>query len=135
MRKHIVLSILVALLFNSLGTLFTANTILTNAQNYVDEDSVLICTGSTYKWISLSAFELTGKVKFVDAPEDAPDNLHEIKCIYAFLADHNPDTLWPFAPTPLILPVNSNTAISYFSALYATSKHQLALSRAPPLIS
>ena len=133
--KYIALSLLIALLFNSLGTLFAANSMLTYAQSFADEDRVLICTGSTYKWISLATFELTGKVKFVDAPENAPANLHEVKCTYAYLADHNPDTLGLMTQSQLTLAINSNTAIGYFSALFATARHQLAQSRAPPLIS
>jgi hypothetical protein len=108
---------------------------LAYAQGFADEDRVLICTGSTYKWISLATFELTGKVEFLDPPENAPSNLQEIKCSYAFLADPNPDTLWPTTQPPAVLPVNTNTAIGYFNALYAPARHQLSLSRAPPYFS
>lgn len=135
MRKYIALSVLTALLFNSVGALFAASSMLTYAQGFADEDRVLICTGSTYKWISLSTFELTGKVEYVDAPENAPSNLQEIKCSYAYLADHNPGPPWLTAQVQLTLPLNSNTAIGYFSALYATARHQLALTRAPPTFS
>jgi hypothetical protein len=135
MRKYIALSVLIALLFNSVGALFAASSMLTYAQSFADEDRVLICTGSTYKWISLSAFEVTGKVVFVDAPENTPANLQEVKCSYTYLADPNPGVFWPTTQPELCLPVNSNTTIGFFNALYASAKHQLALSRAPPTLS
>jgi len=134
-RKYIALSVLVALLFNSVGSLFAASSMLTYAQGFVDEDRVLICTGSTYKWISLSTFELTGKVEFVEAPENAPSNLQEIKCSYAYLADPNPDHYCEIMQPAFTLPIVSNITIGYFDAIYATARHQLALTRAPPTFS
>jgi hypothetical protein len=126
---------LLALLFNSVGTLFAASSMLRYAQGFEDEDRVLICTGSTYKWISLSTFEQTGKVEFVDAPENAPTSLKEIKCSYAYLADPNSDSLWVTTQTNLNLPVVSNLSIDYFGAIFATARHTLSLSRAPPTYS
>jgi hypothetical protein len=123
------------MLFNSVGSLFAASSMLSYAQGFADEDRVLICTGSTYKWISLSTFELTGKVEFVDAPENAPSTLQEIKCSYAYLADPNPDNLWLTKQLNDTLPITSSVAIGYFGAIYATARHQLALTRAPPTFS
>jgi hypothetical protein len=124
-----------ALLFNSIGALFAASSMLTYAQGFADEDKVLICSGSTYQWMSLSTFELTGKVEYVDAPENAPSNLQEIKCSYAYLADPNPDTPWLIAQVQPTFPLRSNITIDYFNALYTTARHQLALTRAPPTFS
>jgi hypothetical protein len=135
LQKYIALSVLIALLFNSVGSFIAASSMLTYAQGFADEDRVLICTGSTYKWISFSTFELTGKVEFVDAPENAPTNLKEIKCSYAYLADPNPDNINLITQTKITLPINPNIAIDYFGAIYATARHQLALSRAPPTFS
>lgn len=134
-RKYIALSVLLALLFNSVGTLFAASSMMSYAQSFADEDRILICTGSSYKWISLSAFESTGNIEFVDAPENAPSSLQEIKCSYAYLADPNPDYLWPITQTNFTLAVDSNLTINYFGAIYATARNQLALSRAPPTFS
>lgn len=133
--KYVVLNVLIALLFNSVGALFAASSMLTYAQSFEDEDHVLICTGSTYKWISLSAFELTGKVEFVDAPKNAPTNLQEIKCSNAYLVDPNPDNLWEVTQPHITLPINSTLTIAYFDAIYAEARHQLALTRAPPVLS
>lgn len=133
MRQYITISVLVALLFNSIGSLFAASMMLNNAQQYADEDRILICTGSVYKWISLSSFEETGQLEFVEAPSNAPANLQEVKCSFAYLADPNTDDSWPQSTKVLEDAINNNQTIAYFNAVYATARHQLALSRAPPL--
>ena len=133
MRQYITISVLVALLFNSIGSLFAASMMLNNAQQYADEDRILICTGSVYKWISLSSFEETGQLEFVEAPSNAPANLQEVKCSFPYLADPNPDDIWPQSTNNLEAAIKNNQTIAYFNAVYATARHQLALSRAPPL--
>mgnify|MGYP000197484570 CR=1 FL=1 len=133
MRQCITVSVFIALLFNSIGSLFAASMMLNNAQQYADEDRILICTGSVYKWISLSSFEETGQLEFVDAPSNAPANLQEVKCSYAYLADPNSDDVWPTYTKTFTTVINNTQTLAYFNAIYATSRHQLALSRAPPL--
>ncbi|WP_299081030.1 hypothetical protein [uncultured Paraglaciecola sp.] len=134
-QRYIAISVLIALLFNSVGSLVAASSMVSHAQSFADDDRVLICTGSTYKWISLSSFELTGKVEFVDAPENAPTYLQEIKCTYAFLADPTFDDLWVITQPHSTLGINTSSTIGYFNAIYATAPHRLALSRAPPTFS
>jgi hypothetical protein len=134
-NRSITVTILIVLLFNSIGSLFAASSMLSAAQRYADEDSILICTGSTYQWISLKTFELTGKIEFVDPPENAPAEFKDLKCSYAYLADPTVHNLWVGLPVNLNLPINTPTRIRYFNALYGDAKHQLRLTRAPPAFS
>lgn len=120
------------LLFNAITSLYVSASMFNDAKDFVDEDSVLICTGTSYKWMSLSVYERTGKVEYIEPPEHTPKNLKDIRCVYGYLADSNDNDLAVNSLNNLIAPLDKNPNISYFEALYADAKHQLSLTRGPP---
>jgi hypothetical protein len=127
--------VLFTLLFNSIGALYAASSLLSRAQTFANDNTALICTGSSFKWISMSVYQQTGIIAFVDAPDNAPSNIEQTKCSYAYLADTHCDDKYLTGQKHTISLVNSNIAMSYINAIYATAKHQLAPSRGPPIFS
>lgn len=130
--KVILASMVLALLFNSVGTLFAASSLLNQAKSFANQDVELICTGSSFKWMSISVYQQTGEIKYVDAPENAPSGFDNIKCSYSYLNDnHSDQTLLGDIPS-ISVSITTNEIVDYLNAEYLARKHQLAFSRAPP---
>ena len=48
---------------------------MSSMQNFSDEDTLAICTGTRVKWISALEYFTSGEIVEVDAPKDTPDDL------------------------------------------------------------
>lgn len=121
-----------ALLFNAAGTLFAASSLVGQAQNYQNEEVALICTGSTFKWISVAVYQKTGKFEFVEKPADAPQYSKNIKCAQAYLHDsHGDKAIFTHYLNLTAIKIHFNS-LPTINAEYLVKKHQLATSRAPP---
>ncbi|MEP0356063.1 MAG: hypothetical protein ABJH06_05980 [Paraglaciecola sp.] len=132
-RLDITLTVIFALLFNAIASLYVSASILNHTKDFAGEDSVLICTGTSYKWMSLSVYELTGKVEYIEPPENTPHNSQDIRCVYGYLSDANYHDLAINNVGHLVTPIDVNFNIRYFEALYPNAKHQLSLTRGPPV--
>jgi|TARA_R110002012_G_scaffold153561_2_gene313677 hypothetical protein len=127
--------LLCALLFNATGALFASSSIINQAQTFANDDAVLICTGHQFKWISLSTFEQTGTLEFIQPPDDAPTNAHSIKCTFAYLADcHNDKALVATNPVSVAHFTQNSPALPYASVV-KNHPYSLASTRAPPVFS
>lgn len=131
-NKSVLLCLVFALFFNSVGTLFAASSLLSQAKTFSNKDVELICTGSTFKWMSVSIFEQTGEIQFVEPPENAPEGFEHIKCSYSYLNDNSSNQALFTQQTTLEFVTLTNPVIDYINAQYTAQKHQLATSRAPP---
>ena len=109
---------MIALLLNSVLSLLNASWAMQNAQQYQSDDSLLICTGKSVKWISQSAFVDFGVVVELPPPSAAPDNLHQIDCGADTLSDQK---------TPL------NSATDQVDATFTQASLILSLDLASPL--
>lgn len=56
-------------------------------QETANEDQLLVCTGTTYRWISLSATAANGDFVFIDAPVETPaeSDEHTPTCLLGWL--------------------------------------------------
>ena len=126
------IAIVLALLFNSVGSLFAANSLLNQAQTFANQDATLICTGKTFKWISLRAFEETGKVEYIDPPEGAPDSPQHLKCAFTYLVESHSDGQLFYSDKPIFELNHAQLLPQYQVFLATSSKHLLAVTRAPP---
>ncbi len=127
--------LLCALLFNATGALFASNSIINQAQTFANDDAVLICTGHEFKWISLSTFEQTGTLEFIQPPEDAPTNAHGIKCTFAYLADCHNDKALVATNVVSVAPLTQNSLFLPNLSFVKTHPYTLASTRAPPIFS
>lgn len=64
---------------------------MSSMQNFSDEDTLAICTGTRVKWISALEYFTSGEIVEVEAPNDTPDDLHEVSCVLAHLSDSAKD--------------------------------------------
>lgn len=96
---------------------------------------MLICTGKQFKWISASAFAETGKLVFVDAPQDAPKHSQQLKCGFGYLADSASDKFLG-SPSQLefLLLAETEKRMRTQQAIYYAS-NVLPCPRGPPLLS
>ncbi len=124
--------VLFTLLFNSIVSITAASFVAKQAQQYADDDAILICGGSTYSWVSLSHFEATGEFKSIDPPADAPEESHSVKCVNAYLADLSTDEL-VFLVSNLTNLIKISGETFSFESFFTTDKNYLLpSSRAPP---
>ncbi|WP_152537624.1 hypothetical protein [Catenovulum agarivorans] len=101
------------------------------AQQYTNDDTVLICTGAQFQWISLSATQSAGQLVFVEPPQDTPTEYQQIDCSWGLLAE-------PAYQADILL--TANVSFAQYQALqtrlyqqaYATFNYRPNLSRAPP---
>lgn len=127
--------ILFVLIFNSTFSVLASSYNTNQAQHYAKNDAVLVCSGTSFKWMSKSAFIEKGLVIYIDAPENAPEEYHQVKCSYAYLADLHTDNV--------SVDVNIQKSEIIYHALvltiakrpYISFSYLTALSRAPPYIS
>lgn len=87
--NHYILStlLLLALIFNQgLGMLSSASA-MSAMQNFANDETLVICTGTQVKWISAAIFYQSGDIIEVEAPSNTPDNLHAVSCVFAQLND------------------------------------------------
>ncbi|WP_441004534.1 hypothetical protein [Pseudocolwellia agarivorans] len=127
--------ILFVLVFNSTFSVVVAAYNTNQAQNYAKDDAVLICSGTSFKWMSKSAFIEEGKIIYIDEPENTPSEYHQIKCSYSYLIDHHTFEL----STPLDVQISEIKYRALVLAIahrpYTSFTYSTSLSRAPPYTS
>lgn len=131
-NNAVVIGILIMLLFNSIGTIVVASALTHSAKNFTSQDVELVCTGATFKWMSVSHYQQTGEILFVDAPADAPSGFEHIQCANTYITDTSNEYCLLKAELNVSLVNNSNQTIDYLNAEYSARKHQRYSSRAPP---
>lgn len=122
------------MLLNSVAVPFAASWQMRQAQAWQSEDIVLICSGRSMQWVSISATERAGHFVYVDPPADAPAGFSEFRCTSGCLADI------PYTPQP-----SAEYCIEQIAYVarqqrllqrpYTAFPYQQALSRAPPFFS
>lgn len=106
-RQYLLYTILLlSLVFNQgLGMLNSAYA-MSSMQSFSDDDTLVICTGKSVKWISALEYYTSGNIVEVGAPQNTPDNLHDgVSCIFAQLNDTAKDDKFSAlqAHTPLLV--------------------------------
>jgi hypothetical protein len=125
-------SLLLALLFNqALGMLNSASA-MSAMQNFANDDTLAICTGTRVKWISASIFYQSGDIVEVEAPSNTPDILHEVSCVFAQLNDSPIDdkfTSLKTHTTEFVNPTVLNAKLLFVATDYVNN----FLARGPPV--
>jgi hypothetical protein len=124
---------MLALVFNSTAPVLASSWKVNNAQQYSSDDAMMICTGSTFKWISTQAFYDLGQMVFIDPPADAPHHIDNLDCSFEFISDNEKQS---------INDTNSYTLNLAYQAMatvraqrpYTAYPYQSAQTRAPPLL-
>jgi hypothetical protein len=100
-------------------------------QEGASEDQLLVCTGTTYRWISLSASAASGDFVFIDPPVEVPTegDEHTPTCLLGWLQLNQ--SLLADLPALALVPISQEYSIS---AITAPSVALLIAytSRAPP---
>ncbi|WP_235312760.1 hypothetical protein [Paraglaciecola algarum] len=104
-----------------------------NAQQYASVDAMMICTGSTFKWISATDFYELGKVIFIDAPADAPDNIHNLDCSFVYINDHDKQKTHDLINTVKNIAYRASV-LTLAQRPYTAYPYQTAQTRASPLV-
>jgi len=120
------------LIFNSTFSVLVAAYNTNQAQSYATDDAILICSGTSFKWMSKSAFIDEGKIIYIDEPENTPSEYHQIDCSYSFLAEHHVFEL----SSPVEIQISEikykALAIRIAQRPYTSFTYSTSLSRAPP---
>jgi hypothetical protein len=81
------LILLVSLAFSQGLTAFVSASAMAQMQSHATQNTLAICTGTTMKWISADVYFDTGEILEVSAPNNTPENLHEVDCVFAHFID------------------------------------------------
>ena len=127
--------LLFVLIFNSTFAVLASSYNTNQAQYYANNDAVLICSGTSFKWMSKSAFIEQGRVVYIEAPNDVPSEFHQVKCSYAYLADLHTDNISVDLNTQIDDIIYHALVITIAKRPYASFTYLAALSRAPPQLS
>ncbi|WP_426369053.1 hypothetical protein [Pseudocolwellia sp. HL-MZ7] len=127
--------ILFVLIFNSTFSVVVAAYNTDQAQSYATKDAVLICSGTSFKWMSKSAFIDQGIILYVDEPKDIPSEYHQIKCSYSYLIDHHTYELSSLLDVQISEIKYRALVLTIAQRPYTSFAYSTALSRAPPYIS
>ncbi|MBO1254393.1 hypothetical protein J3L16_01695 [Alteromonas sp. 5E99-2] len=133
--RHVIAFLLCAgILFNSMASPLLASYSMNAAQKVASTkaDVMLICTGSTIKWVSETAYLLTGDIVEIAPPTDYQSGSDEIDCVYSFLSDMNTDAI---VLLDNVLASQKFTQLSeYLFFTHLSAQYSSALSRGPPSI-
>jgi hypothetical protein len=122
--------LLISLAFNQGLGLASSSTAMAAMQSLATDDVLAICTGKSVKWISAEVYFSSGEVLEVDAPNAAPENLHEASCVLAQLSDQ-PNSL-ENSYSLSVKPVgHEHLFVGLFRSAITSSK-SVNLARAPP---
>ncbi|MDT0582453.1 MULTISPECIES: hypothetical protein [Alteromonadaceae] len=124
--------LLISLAFNQGLGLASSSTAMSAMQSFASDDVLAICTGKSVKWISAYVYFASGEVLEVEAPAATPENLHEVSCVLAQLADQ-PNSLEN--TQSVSVNVAGHTPLFYTLVSFSTTSTQtLNLARAPPIL-
>ncbi len=131
LQIRVITFVVLALISNSSLQVLASSYALNHAQQYGNENSMMICTGSTFKWISTSAYFELGTIVYIDPPTNNPEKITEIDCSLVHLSDPQ-----DFMPTINSLIddfiVYNATVITLAKRPYTSYPYQTSQSRAPP---
>ncbi len=131
LKTRVIAFVILALIFNSSLQVLASSYALDHAQQYANEDSMMICTGSSFKWISTSAYFDLGKIVYIDPPKNNSEKITEIDCSLLHLSD--PQSLTPSISSLLDdFVAYKATAISLAKRPYTSYPYKTSQSRAPP---
>lgn len=131
-RNIIAIGLILSLIASQYLSVFSALAIKHLGDDYLDQDVTLICTGKTFKFVSLSAFQQTGELVFVDAPTDAPDEPHNYVCPSFLSLDKNDDASYSANASLVLLNKPLSTKVARESVNLASPYFLLSSARAPP---
>lgn len=124
---------ILALLFSSTVPAIAASWNVNNAQQYVSDDAMLICTGSTFKWISTVDFYASGKLTFIEPPADAPNNIDNLDCSNVYINDPDKQPLQSILLNQILVRYQA-IELDRLQRPFTSFPYQTAHSRAPPII-
>lgn len=131
LRKYAALLVIIALFFNSTASVLASAWSVNTAQQYATNDAMMICTGSTFKWISVKDFYESGQINYIEAPADAPDNIRNVDCSYSYIAEqYTNSTYTPFSLVDFI--AYQATTLDRIQRPYTSFPYSTAQTRAPP---
>ena len=119
-------------MLNALRPTYAAYAMQQVAQTGAERDLMLICTGKGMKWASLSLFEQTGQLQYVDAPSDLGEQQLQ-HCPVYYLSDLQDEELYVAADLLTLTrayQAQVNVALQSANQLY----HPCPQSRAPPRV-
>lgn len=125
--------LLLSLCLNGVLPQFAVATQLARVNATAPADAVLICTGSSYKWVSESLFAETGKLVFLTLDERADVPLQHPVCPMALLDHFQSDHSLLLGCHFPLLPLIQDIATARLSPLYHSAGPCLPLARAPPV--
>jgi hypothetical protein len=124
--------LLLALIFNQGLGMLSSSSAMSAMQDFADDDTLAICTGTRVKWISAAIFYQTGDIVEVEAPSSTPDNLHVVSCVFAQLNDSPIDdkfTTLRIHVSEFINPIVLNTKLLFVATDYINN----FFARGPPV--
>ncbi len=131
--RHCLMFLLCAgILFNSIASPLLASYSMNSAQKLAatKADVMLICTGSTIKWVSEAAYLLTGDIVEIAPPTDYQSGSDEIDCVYSFLSDVSTDDIMMF--DNILESLRYIQTSEYLFFIHLSAQYSSALSRGPP---
>jgi len=131
-RLRLSILLLSALVLNALRPAYAAYAMQQVAQVGATNDLMLICTGKGMKWASLSLFEQTGQLQYVESPPEL-GKLQLQHCPLYYLSDLQDDELYIVADLvtlKLAYEADVFVALQQANRLYHPCPH----GRAPPQV-
>ena len=133
LRQFFSVLVVIAMIFNGTAAVIGSAWAANSAQQYATDDTMMICTGSQFKWISATDYFASGEMVFVDPPTDAPASVDNLDCSYLFLAEqHIDDNSLPKLIDPNIAYQAMVMAIA--QRPYTAFAYNTAQTRAPPQV-
>ena len=131
-RHFIGFLICAGMLFNSVASPLLASYSMNAAQKLASTkaDVMLICTGSTIKWVSESAYLLTGDIVEIAPPTDYQSGSDEVDCVYSFFSDVSTDDFLLF--DKIVTSLRFYQTSQYLFFIHLSAQYSSALSRGPP---
>lgn len=133
-RRYTAALIAIAMLFNSTFAVMGSAWLVNTAQQYANDDTMMICMGSQFKWVSTFDYFENNELVFVEPPADAPVNLESVECPYLVIAEQYTDD----HTFPKLLHQNIASYKAKKLALdqrpYTAYPYAAAQTRAPPFV-
>jgi hypothetical protein len=131
-RRVIAFGLVLSLIFSQYLSVFAALSIKQINLDYLSQDITLICTGKTFKLVSLSAFEQTGELVFIEPPSNAPEGEHSYECPSLYALDKKADISFESAPNLARLIENNPSNIPQTANEQVSLAFLISPARAPP---
>lgn len=131
-QRTIAFALVLSLIASQYLSVFAALSIKQINLDYLSQDITLICTGKSFKFVSLSAFEQTGKLVFIDPPAQAPESEHSYECPSLFALDKKDDISFDSDPNlARLIEISATNSPQTFSE-QSSLAFLVSPARAPP---